>query len=217
LDREPSHALGRKRASGARRGPEAKSQWAQDSLCEYAVAIANERGGRLVLGVTNHARRKVVGTGAFRDLNAIRMKVFQALNFRIEIDELEHTEGRVLVIHIPSRPIGTPLHYNGKFLMRVGESLVPMSADQLRTIFNEGRPDFLSEPASEAMPAADAIGLLDTQTYYELQERRYPESRDEILAALLWQRASDELSEHVDGIASVFPKPAGESSRMIAA
>jgi uncharacterized LabA/DUF88 family protein len=39
----------------------------------------------------------------------------------------------------------------------------------------------------------------------------------EILIDPLWQRVSDELSEHVDGIASVFPKPAGESSTLIAA
>lgn len=39
----------------------------------------------------------------------------------------------------------------------------------------------------------------------------------ELLIDPLWQRVSDELIEHVDGIASVFPKPASEDSTRIAA
>jgi uncharacterized LabA/DUF88 family protein len=39
----------------------------------------------------------------------------------------------------------------------------------------------------------------------------------ELLIDPLWQRVSDELGEHVDGIASVFPRPANESSTLIAA
>lgn len=39
----------------------------------------------------------------------------------------------------------------------------------------------------------------------------------EFLLDPLWQRVSDELSEHVDGVASVFPKPVVEESTRIAA
>jgi uncharacterized LabA/DUF88 family protein len=39
----------------------------------------------------------------------------------------------------------------------------------------------------------------------------------EFLLDPLWQRVSDELSEHVDGVATVFPKPAVEESSLIAA
>lgn len=166
----------------------AKLQWSQDSLCEYAVAIANEGGGRLILGVADKAPRQIVGTSAFRDPDAVRMKVLQSVNFRVEIDEVEHPAGRVLVIRIPSRPKGTPLQYDGRFLMRVGESLVPMTHDQIRKIIEEGRPDCLSEHATEALPVADALGMLDIQTYYELQERRQPESPNEVVKVLLRDR-----------------------------
>jgi uncharacterized LabA/DUF88 family protein len=39
----------------------------------------------------------------------------------------------------------------------------------------------------------------------------------EVLIDPLWQRVSDKLGEHVDGIASVFPRPEGEGSTLIAA
>jgi uncharacterized LabA/DUF88 family protein len=39
----------------------------------------------------------------------------------------------------------------------------------------------------------------------------------EFLLDPLWQKVSDELSEHVDGVASVFPKPAIEQPTLIAA
>jgi hypothetical protein len=33
----------------------------------------------------------------------------------------------------------------------------------------------------------------------------------------LWQQVSDELNEHVDGVVSVFPKPAVDGQSLIAA
>jgi uncharacterized LabA/DUF88 family protein len=39
----------------------------------------------------------------------------------------------------------------------------------------------------------------------------------EFLLDPLWQQVSDELSEHVDGVVSVFPKPAPQGQAMIAA
>ena len=73
---------------------EAKNQLAQEALFEYAVAIANERGGRLVLGVTNASPRRVVGTAAFRNPASVEGKVLQVLGFRVEIEELAHPNGR---------------------------------------------------------------------------------------------------------------------------
>ena len=39
----------------------------------------------------------------------------------------------------------------------------------------------------------------------------------EFLLDPLWQQVSDELSEHVDGVASVFPKPTTAGTSLIAA
>jgi hypothetical protein len=59
------------------------------------------------------------------------------------VEEITHPDERVLAFNIPPRPAGTAFTYEGAYLMRVGESLVPMSEDMLRRIFAEGNPDFL--------------------------------------------------------------------------
>ena len=49
---------------------------------------------------------------------------------------------RVLVIRIPSRPIGKLMKFEGVTLMRVGESLREMSDAEMLKILNEQEPDF---------------------------------------------------------------------------
>ncbi len=117
---------------------EAKAQFDNRKLYEYCVALANEGGGYLVLGVADTPPRPVVGTQAFNDPVAMAEKLFQAVGFRVDIEEVAHPGGRVLVFHIPSRPRGTAYHVDGKYLMRSGKALVPMSEDHLRRIFAEG-------------------------------------------------------------------------------
>lgn len=46
---------------------EAKNQYDTSKLCRYCVAIANEGGGHLLLGVADKRPRAVVGTHAFAD------------------------------------------------------------------------------------------------------------------------------------------------------
>lgn len=44
---------------------------------------------------------------AFNDPVDMAAKLFNVLKFRVEIEEVQHPDGRVLVFHIPSRPLGT--------------------------------------------------------------------------------------------------------------
>jgi ATP-dependent DNA helicase RecG len=92
---------------------EAKTQFDNRRLCEYCVAIANEGGGYLLLGIAAKLPRPVVGTKAFSNPVAMAEKLFQAVGFRVDIDEVAHPDGRVLVFHIPSRPRGTAYHLDG--------------------------------------------------------------------------------------------------------
>ncbi len=78
--------------------------------------MANEGGGKLVLGIADKPPRPVVGTKAFSNPVAMEEKIFQKLRFRVEIEEVQHADGRVLVFHIPSRPPGTAYHYEGVIL-----------------------------------------------------------------------------------------------------
>lgn len=159
----------------------AKSEWNQTKLNRYAVALYNEGGGKLILGVNDSNPRKVVGTKAFLDLNDIKSKVFDKLHIRVDAEEMHHPDGRVLVFHIPPRPSGTALACDGAYLMRVGEDLVPMSPDQLRKIFDEGKPDFLSQVALADQSAEDVVRLLDTQIYFDLLKTSYPAQRATVL------------------------------------
>src|SRR5262245_35395738 len=108
---------------------EAKSQFDTTKLFKYCVAIANEGGGKLVLGVSDEPPRRVVGTQAFCDRMEIQTKILDKLGFRVDLEELSHSHGRVLICHIPSRPTGTAYSLDGAYLMRSGEDLKPMSED----------------------------------------------------------------------------------------
>ena len=153
---------------------EAKNQFDAEKLIKYCVAIANEGGGKLLLGVTDKLPRQVVGTQAFGNLGDIKKRIVEALRIRVEIEEVSHPNGRVLVFEIPSRPTGTALAFEGAYLMRAGESLMPMTDDLLRRIFDEGRPNFVTRIAASDISADEVISLLDTQTFFDLLKLPYP-------------------------------------------
>jgi predicted HTH transcriptional regulator len=171
---------------------EAKTQFDNQKLYEYCVAIANEGGGFLILGVADKPPRPVVGTQAFRAPVTMAEKLFGVLGFRVDIEEVAHPDGRVLVFHIPSRPRGTAYHLEGKYLMRSGEALRPMSEDQLRRIFAEGQPDWLEENSKAAIDGQAVVELLDTQTFFELLKLPYPRERQGVIDRLLRERLVDE-------------------------
>ena len=173
---------------------EAKNQFDNRKLYEYCVALANEGGGILLLGIADKPPRAVVGTQAFSDAVVMAEKLFQAVGFRVDIEDVAHPDGRVLVFHIPSRPRGTAYHLDGKYLMRAGEALVPMSEDQLRKIFAEGEPDWLEEPSKEGLDAQQVVELLDTQTFFELLKMPYPTDRGGVIDRLLRERLIDETN-----------------------
>lgn len=173
---------------------EAKTQYDTKKLSRYCVAIANEGGGHLILGVKDKLPREVVGTQAFPDVVDIAGKLFTWVGFRVDIEEINHPDGRILVFIIPARPRGTAYHYEGAYLMRSGEELVPMSEDQLRKIFAEGQPNWLEEIALKNISAQDVVHLLDTQTFFELLNLPYPTDQSGVIEKLI----SEKLIEKTD-------------------
>jgi len=135
---------------------EAKRHFDFEELVKYCVALANEGGGRMILGVTDSRPRRVVGSQAIADLERTKAGLVQRLRIRIEAEVLQHPEGQVIVFEIPPRPIGIPLQYRGAYWMRAGGALVPMTADLLRRIFDEAVPDFSAEVCAQAQ-----VGDLD--------------------------------------------------------
>lgn len=178
---------------------EAKQQFDTRKLNEYCVGLANEGGGFLLLGIADKLPRPVVGTQAFQNIVAAAENLFKAVRFRVDIEEVNHPDGRVLVFHIPSRPRGTAYNLDGKYLMRAGEALVPMSEDQMRRIFSEGQPEWLEEPSCCGLDAQDVVELLDTQTLFELLKLPYPTDRAGVLERLVGEK----LIDHIDGSFSI--------------
>jgi ATP-dependent DNA helicase RecG len=79
---------------------EAKTQYDTTKLYRYCVALYNEGGGKLILGVNDAKPRKVVGSNAFLNLNDIKSKIFDKLHIRVDAEEVAHPDGRVVVFHI---------------------------------------------------------------------------------------------------------------------
>lgn len=129
---------------------EAKNNFHFEDLVKYCVALANEGGGKMVLGITDKLPRKIVGSNAFSDLDRTKHGIIERLRLRIEVAEHWHPEGRVLIFSVPPRPLGTAIQYKGAYWMRAGESLAPMTPDMLKRIFDETGPDYSAEICQEA-------------------------------------------------------------------
>lgn len=109
----------------------------------YVVALANEGGGHLVLGMTDDRPHQVVGSDfATGRMGNTENDIYVHLQIRVHIEELFEDGKRVVVFRIPGRAIGTTLKFEGVPLMRTGDGLRPMSDDMLRSILNEQEPDF---------------------------------------------------------------------------
>lgn len=124
---------------------EAKNRFDFEELTKYAVALANEGGGKIVLGVSDRRPRQVVGTAAFPQPEQQRRTLVDRLKINVAVEEFSPTEGRVLVFHVPSRPIGVAIQYRSQFWARDTDSLVGLSTEKLREIVSEMGNDFSAD------------------------------------------------------------------------
>lgn len=154
---------------------EAKTSFLTEKLNEYCVALANEGGGHLLLGISDKPPRTITGTNAFPNPVKAQERLFQKIGFRVDVEEVPHPDGRVLVFHVPARPRGTAYDLDGRYLMRSGSSLVAMSEDRLRAIFTEGESDWLDRHSKTNLTTAQVAELLDLEAYFELIGLPYSE------------------------------------------
>jgi ATP-dependent DNA helicase RecG len=124
---------------------EAKANFHFETLAKYCAALANEGGGKILLGVTDRRPRRVVGSNAFSEPGRTVAGLISRLGIQITSEEIRHANGRVLVFHVPPRPVGMPIQYDGVFWSRAGDELRPLSPDRLRRVFQESGPDFSAE------------------------------------------------------------------------
>ena len=84
---------------------EAKNNFHFEKLVAYCVALANEGGGRMILGVTDKPPRRVVGTLAFDVPEKTVAGIHKRIQIKVAWQKVAHPDGRVLVFEIPARPI----------------------------------------------------------------------------------------------------------------
>jgi len=110
----------------------------------YVSAIANMRGGHLVLGVEDQTL-KVVGIHEFGDYTvengryrlAGRCAHLNSEKLRIQEFVTDDTGLKVWVLHIPQHEPRTPVNAHGHPWQRVGDSLVAMRPERLHAILSE--------------------------------------------------------------------------------
>ena len=173
---------------------EAKKNFHFEELVNYCVALANEGGGRMILGVTDKLPRKVVGSQAFSNLERTKAGLIDRVRLRIDVEEIPHPDGRVLVFQVPSRPIGMPVQYKGAYWMRGGEALIPMTPDQLQRIFAESGPDFSAEICTSAQ-----LDDLDPNAVEVLRRLWQSKSPDQDISARPIEQLLSDAELVVDG------------------
>lgn len=111
----------------------------------YVVALANEKGGKLILGIKESKPKHVVVGSNFREgkEKELEQSIYNKLRIRVRAEVLfDSNKNRVLIIDIPSRPVGKIYTFEDIPLMRVGDQLERMSDEEYLKIVNEQEPDF---------------------------------------------------------------------------
>lgn len=123
---------------------EAKNTYDFRKLGKYFSALSNEANLKgqhsawLVFGVKND--HTIVGTNfrnSARELQSLKKEVADKTTNRqtfIDIHCVQHSRGRVLLMEIPAAPQGIPIAWEGHYFGRDGESLGPLSLDEIERI-----------------------------------------------------------------------------------
>ncbi|MDR9499710.1 MAG: putative DNA binding domain-containing protein [Hydrogenovibrio sp.] len=128
---------------------EAKQNFDSNKLGKYFSALSNEANLKglkhawLLFGVNDN--RKVVGT-QFRpeakSLQSLKKEITDKTTNRlsfIDIHEVLHSDGRVLLFEIPAAPQGLPVAWNGHYYGRDGESIGALNIVEMERIRNQNQ------------------------------------------------------------------------------
>ncbi len=168
---------------------EAKQTYDFNKLGRYFSALSNEANLKnlqhawLVFGVKDN--QTVVGSQfrvAAKNLQSLKKEVADKTTNRLtflEIHEIEHPDGRVLLFQIPAAQQGIPTSWDGHYYGRDGESLGPLNLDEIERIRSQNR---VSDWSSEVLPRAtiddlDAAALVLAREKYA---KKNPKLADEI-------------------------------------
>jgi len=173
---------------------EARKNYHFETLVKYCAALANEGGGKIILGVTDKRPRSVVGSQAFRQPERTRSGLIEQLHLNIDFSIVSHPKGRVLIFHVPTHPIGNPVKYKGIYWQRQGDSLIAISEDRLRGIYAEAGHDFSADICASA-----TMNDLDTVAIENFRKRWITKSGNQGLTTLTPEQLLNDAEALVDG------------------
>lgn len=136
-----------------------------EKLVDYCVALANEGGGIIILGVSDGRPRTVVGTAAFSEPGRTEAGLYERLSHRISVEETHYQDKRLLIVHVPGRLPGTAWVHKGRYLRRAGDDLISIPPADLAIMFAEAGPDY------SAQASAATLADLSPQAIAEFRQR----------------------------------------------
>lgn len=169
----------------------ARNNYDFSKLGRYFSALSNEanlknmRYAWLVFGVDNS--HNILGTKYYNDRPAldklkeeIANKTTNRITF-IEIHEVDHPRGRVILFQIPAAPQGIPISFEGHYYGRDGEALSPLNLEEIERIRSQNT---LQDWSAEICEGA-GLGDLSEQAISRAREVfivKNPKFRQDILS-----------------------------------
>lgn len=165
---------------------EAKGNYPVNKLCKHCCAVANSGGGNIVLGVASTVPRRVVGTEACANPKDAERRIAAALKpaIKVEVAEVKHPQGRVVVVIVPPRANGGAVSYEGVFYKNAGGRLAAMSFDDIARIVSETAGHWLDEICIAGLRPMEVVSLLDVGAFYRMSGGRWPDKEGRIMKDL---------------------------------
>jgi ATP-dependent DNA helicase RecG len=158
-----------------------------DDVISYISAIANMKGGHLIIGVED-STLNIIGIQDFHNYNVIniKLKVLQDCpNLSSEgleiIEQISSDSGKIVwIFQIPKHQYRLPVYAHKKLWQRVNDSLVEMTSSRLDAILTEVR---VSEDwTASIIPDASIVDLDEVailKARFEFKKRN-PKYKDEV-------------------------------------
>lgn len=156
---------------------EAKNSYSFEKIGKYFSALSNEANLKhlkhawLIFGVKDN--QKVVGSkfrNNAKDLQSLKKEIADKTTNRLTfvgIHEVNHPDGRVLLLEIPAAPLGIPIAWDGHYFGRDGESLGPLNLEEIERIRAQNRA---TDWSAMILPSA-SIGDLSPEAIATAREK----------------------------------------------
>jgi len=144
-----------------------------------------------VLGVKENSTlpHTITGSLAWQGLEGkLEEDIYRDLRIRVTMEVLDDGGKRVLVVHVPRRPIAKLLKFEEVALMRVGEDLVVMSDEKVFEILSEQEPNY-SAKICKGLSVSD----LDSTAITKMKEAYASKQRNPSFASLSTEQVLTDL------------------------